>query len=92
MITYLFSYENIVFWVEFTSFARTTDLLLSFEAICSWGVSIKYGELALIDRSCYEWFNKFSNSEFYVVDVAEGRKCMKTLNWKHYSRNTFATR
>ena len=27
-----------------------------------------YGEAALSERSCREWFQKFENSEFYIED------------------------
>ena len=45
-----------------------------------------YGVVALSERSC-EWFQKFKNGEFDIEDkenVAEGRKCTKTRNWKYY--------
>ena len=45
-----------------------------------------YGDAALSERSCREWFQKFKNGEFDVEtkNVAEGRKCTKTRNWKYY--------
>ncbi|KAM0728858.1 Mariner Mos1 transposase [Formica fusca] len=43
-----------------------------------------YGEAALSERSCREWFQKFKNLTSKTKNVAEGRKCMKTRNWKHY--------
>ena len=44
-----------------------------------------YGEAALSERSCREWFQKFKNGEFDVEDknLAEGRKCTKTRNLNH---------
>jgi len=42
-----------------------------------------YGDAALSERS-HEWFQKFKNGEFDVENVAKGRKCTKTRNWKHY--------
>ena len=48
----------------------------------------RYGEAASSERSCREWFQKFKNSEVNLTlktkNVAEGRKCSKTRNWKHY--------
>ena len=47
-----------------------------------------YGDAALNERSCREWFQKFKNGEFDVEDKkCSGRpkvyeKC--TQNWKHY--------
>ena len=45
-----------------------------------------YGEAALSERSCCEWFQKFKNGELTskTKNVAEGQKCTKTRNWKHY--------
>ena len=46
-----------------------------------------YGEAALSERSCREWFQKFKktvNLTSKTKNVAEGRKCTKTRNWKHY--------
>jgi len=46
-----------------------------------------YGDTALSERSCREWFQKFKNGEFDVEDKeCSGmyRKCTKTRNWKHY--------
>jgi len=44
-----------------------------------------YGDAALSERSCREWFQKFKNGEFDVEDKeCSGRKCMKTRNWKYY--------
>jgi len=45
-----------------------------------------YGDAALSERSCREWFQKFKNGEFDVEtkNVAEGRKRTKTWNWKYY--------
>ena len=45
-----------------------------------------YGEAVLSERSCREWFQKFKNGEFDIEakNVAEGRKCTKAQNWKHY--------
>ena len=45
-----------------------------------------YGDAALGERSCREWFQKFKNGEF-VEDKErrkEGQKCTKARNWKHY--------
>jgi len=43
-----------------------------------------YGNAALSERSCREWFQKFKNGEFNVEDKERSgsRKCMKTRNWK----------
>ena len=44
-----------------------------------------YGDAALSERSCREWFQKFKNGEFDVEDKERsGRPCTKTRNWKHY--------
>jgi len=45
-----------------------------------------YGDAALSERSCREWFQKFKNGEFDVEDKERsGRpKVTKTRNWKHY--------
>ena len=43
-----------------------------------------YGDAALSERSCRE-FQKFKNDlTSKTKNVAEGRKCMKMRNWKHY--------
>jgi len=47
-----------------------------------------YGDAALSERSCCEWFQKFKNGEFDIEDKERsGRpkvyeEC--TRNWKHY--------
>ena len=41
-----------------------------------------YGDAALSERSCREWFQK--NGEFDVEDKERSGKCTKTRNWKHY--------
>jgi len=46
-----------------------------------------YGDAALSERRCREWFQKFKNGERLTSKtktVAEGRKYTKTRNWKHY--------
>ena len=43
-----------------------------------------YGDAALSERSCHEWFQKFKNGEFDIEDKERSRKCTKTRNWKHY--------
>ena len=52
-----------------------------------------YGDAALNERS-REWFQKFKNGEFDVKtkNVAKGRKCTKTRNWKHYWMKIHAKR
>ena len=43
-----------------------------------------YGDAALNERSCREWFQKFKNLTVNLTsktkNVAEGRKCTKTRN------------
>ena len=45
-----------------------------------------YGQAAISKRSCREGFQKFKmvNLTSKTKNVAEGRKCTKTRNWKHY--------
>ena len=47
-----------------------------------------YGEAALSERSCREWFQKFKNGEFDTLktkNVQEWPKVYEDFrNWKHY--------
>ena len=45
-----------------------------------------YGEAALSERSCREWFQKFKNSEIDIEDMntVEGRKYTKMRYWEYY--------
>ena len=42
-----------------------------------------YGEAALSERSCREWFQKFKNGEFDVENKERSGR-PKVRNWKHY--------
>ena len=44
-----------------------------------------YDDAALSERSC-EWFKSLKTVKLTskTKNVAEGRKCTKTRNWKHY--------
>jgi len=43
-----------------------------------------YGDAALSKRSCREWFQRTVNLISKAKNIAEGLKCTKTRNWKHY--------
>ena len=46
-----------------------------------------YGEAAFSEKSCHKWFQRIKNGELDIEDkehMAEGRRCTKTRNWKHY--------
>ena len=45
-----------------------------------------YGDAALSERNCREWFKslRMVNLTSKTKNVAEGRKCTRTRNWKHY--------
>ena len=60
--------------------------LVKSAAEAHWLLVETYGEAALSDRSCREWFQKFKNGEFDIEDknLVEGWKCTKTRNRKHY--------
>ena len=48
-----------------------------------------YGEAAISERTCHEWFQRFKNGDFDVEDIAvEERRFSKVQNWRHYLSKT----
>jgi len=43
-----------------------------------------YGDAALSERSVVSGFKRMVNLTSKTKNVAEGRKCTKTRDWKHY--------
>ena len=52
-----------------------------------------YGDAALRETTCRDWFRRFKDGDFNVdVRVKEGQKPSKTLNWRHCSMRIRAKR
>ncbi|GFY23747.1 mariner Mos1 transposase [Trichonephila clavipes] len=49
-------------------------------------LSNTYGEAAISERTCREWFQRFKNCDFKVEDsmAVEERRFSKMQNWRHY--------
>jgi len=53
-------------------------------------LSNTYGEAAISERTCREWFQRFRNGDFDVEDgiAVEERRFSKMQNWRHYLSKT----
>ena len=48
-----------------------------------------YGEAAISERTCREWFQRFKNGDFDVEDgIAVEERFSKMQNWRHYLSKT----
>ena len=53
-------------------------------------LSNTYGEVAISEKTCREWFQRFKNGDFDVEDgiAVEERRFSKMQNWRHYLSKT----
>ena len=53
-------------------------------------LSNTYGEAAISERTCREWFQCFKNGDFDVEDRHSGgrERFSKVQNWRHYLSKT----
>ena len=47
-------------------------------------LSNTYGEAAISERTCREWFQRFKNGDFEDRIAVEERRFSKMQNWRHY--------
>ena len=75
LVFVLFTLENVRLCAQFSPFAGSFTFLLQFEkneAEAHRMLSETYGDAALSERTCREWFQRFKNGDFDVEDKHGG--------------------